>query len=206
MKKNVIDFLVLSKSIKYYGFCVVGLNLVTKELIRIIPRSNSINSAIDCRSLNYIKNGELKEVEVFDVVQIRYIKIDNPLFIQLENKKVDDTYVKYIGSYTKEIMKVIDNKKANIFGNRLPYLTKEEAMKAKHSIEVVSVKSVYIDCNKANFIYRGKEYKNVSVTDKNYRDSNEPFFFSKAWLILSLSNKAYVDGNFYKFIVTIIEK
>lgn len=213
-ENNVIDnkkellFLVLTKSAKNHNFCVAGIDLNTKKIIRLV--SNEKGDAIS--KYNFIFNG--REINCLDVIKVRGYY--HPLKIQTENF-ILNSITDYVWTATSlSIIKnfnLIDN--GNILINNLPYSHSDDASLFKGSLMIVVVDNVTIysttniqgqNKTKIDFTHKEMEYRDFRVTDFDYFALSHSVKMNKAIIVISTSETPYeLDNNFYKFVAKIYD-
>ena len=204
MKMTHIDFVVLSKSLKNKGYCVVGINVRDRKLIRLIPLCSHMYRSINKNSLNCIKNNKICQVEILDLIRIRCVKYREEK-IQKENYIVEERYVEYLGKCNESIIPTVYKSCFNLFGSTGPTINHKEALAANHSIEVIPVTKVKIYERKISFVYKNNEYESFSITDPIYRGTYGSL--NKAWLVISIPEECYnVDGLYHIIVAAIIER
>lgn len=206
-----ITVMILTKSSKYANYCVAGIDYHSGKWVRLVTEDLSSHGAIKRGSL-IDKNG--KEFQILDVIQVPVISAVNHNIVQPENVLVDTSkHMHIIGKTTiKDILAIHPAEKTNyILGNQWAYITEARVIQGQlgHSLTLVEVYNLSIihtqnpygnPKTKANFIYQGIPYKNVSVTDYRYYNMEDKTF-AKAYLVISIG--AALNGKHYKFVSAI---
>ena len=208
MKKEVA---ILTKSSKYKGYCVAGIEVNTGEWVRFVSDNEQMHGALSAIDLSY-PNGHV--CKPLDVVSVEVVRAE-PLPYQPENYLIDsDKYWKKTGECT--ILDVLDVHPAEIrpyiYGNTYPYVDGEEIDSIGYSLTLVHVSSLVISQtinfngqvkSKASFIYNGKWYNNMSVTDPDFYSLANGTRFTNAYLVISLPDTPFPEDCYYKFVAKI---
>ncbi len=209
--QNEIKFIILTKSARHGGNCVVGINIDNEEIIRLVSNNDKIKGSLSDDNMKY-PNGEI--AQPLDIVQLKLVK-HLPEIYQPENYLLDETYQwKKIKNATfQDILPYISDEN-DIFDNNIPFLTDTNINNTKKSIMVIRVKNVklYQYCSlydmgnikpktKIDFLYKSKPYEKFSVTDRDYFGENCEF--TDAILVVTLPAKPYHDY-YYKFVSKIL--
>ncbi len=205
--QNEINFLILTKSARYGGNCVVGIDLDSKKIIRLVSNNDKIKNSISDENM-ICQNGEI--ALQMDIVKIR-LSQSLPSKYQPENMLLDDSYKwqKIRKSNFQDIEPYISDDEY-IFCNSMPFLTETNINDAKKSIVIVKVNDVKIctqniqyntgeikEKTKANFRYNLDEYRNLSITDRYYFGKNDNL--SNALIVVSIPSESF-NGYYYKFV------
>lgn len=199
----ITSFLVLSKSAKYGQYCVAGIDIEKRRLIRLV--STKDGKEIHRNTFRY----RGKEVEVLDVIDV--IIESAPLSIQKENmllkRIVGNRGQKNIRELI-ELLKKIDN--GALLTDNYRYTIAEKKNIFKGSLMVIGVKNVHIHEDETlegklktriDFSYNNKKYYGFSVTDPVY--FGQTVKFDSAILLLSVSENPYQE-KYYKFVAKIL--
>jgi len=190
-----MGLLVLAKSDKNNGYCVVGINKFGK-FIRLVK--------------NFEGHALAKEQCKFNKLDFLTINaISAPLKHQRENYILNGLI-----KFSKSTSSIEDLKKyiqspAFIFSNINPWLTEEEINNQNVSFLFVEVTNLFIYENekgkhKCDFTYNNSNYKGFSITDPKYKLKNKKI--SKSLVAVSLPEVPYQKyGNdlYYKFVCAI---
>ncbi|MBQ6143675.1 MAG: hypothetical protein IJI84_04265 [Clostridia bacterium] len=190
-----IKLLVLAKSDKNNGYCVVGVNRFGK-FIRLVK--NSEGHALAKERCNFNK---------MDFLTVDAIPA--PLVQQKENY-VLGKIIDYTKSnvQTEDLQKYTQNPEF-IFLNTTPWLTEEEINSQNISFLFIEVTDLFIYENeegkyKCDFIYNNSSYKSFSITDPKFKLRNRKI--SKSFIAVSLPEipyKKYGNDLYYKFVCAV---
>ncbi|MCL2228430.1 MAG: hypothetical protein FWC00_01215 [Firmicutes bacterium] len=207
MKKQIC---ILTKSLKDRDYCVAGIDLQTKQWIRLV--SSKDGGAIPKELLDD------RNINVLDVIEIE-LKGSVPYKTQIENWLIDD-----IKQITKIGIMIFDqilrlrpyDMPKFIFGTRNSGLTVDEVKNLGHSLEMVQVQNLAFDTSvksdgrnhhRVVFDYNGYRY-NLPLTDPKFRvETIDSFVLPKATIIVSIPPVPYGEMElFYKFVARIFYK
>ena len=199
----ITSFLVLSKSAKYGQYCVAGIDIEKRRLIRLV--STKDGQEIHRNTFRY----RGREVDVLDVIDVIIEPV--PLSIQKENMLLK----RIVGNRGKrnireliELLKRIDN--GALLTDNYRYTMAEKKNIFKGSLMVIGVKNVHIHeyetlegklKTRIDFSYNNKKYYGFSVTDPVY--FGQTVKFTSAILLLSVSEHPYQE-RYYKFVAKIL--
>jgi len=205
-----IKFLILTKSARFHGNCVVGIDLDSKKLIRLVSDDEQIKKSISDENM-ICENGEIANPS--DIVRIRIIK-PVPVKYQPENVLLDCNYKwKKIRKANFNDVKPYISNDDYIFCNCREFLTESNINAAEKSIIIVKVKDINIyvkekkydngeikEKTKIDFTYNSKQYKNFSITDRNYflKECN----LNEALLVISIPSEPN-SGFYNKFVAKV---
>ncbi len=202
-----LQIVVLTKSAKHHNYCVSGINLRTKKLVRLVSQDESTMYALTPEMVIY-KTG--KECEILDIVRVR-VKENVPLQIQKENVLIDeDYYFEYIGKMDLENIKQYVTTKGIVFGNTNTYIGKETALQFGYSLGLYEVSNVILtdrtnnqgrNTKKVSFVFDGRYYEDWSMTDYAFYNISSKIA-DKAYIVVSIPEDDY-NGNYYKFVAQI---
>ena len=196
-----MDLIILTKSSKYGGYCVAGIDMQTHRWVRLVTDDESVDGALtddDCRYRDHTDMEELDIVRVQDAVPCgnRGHQSENHYFNR-------GYYFEQIGTYpASDLSKLLSPYPYPVvLGNMYERISQRE-MNMDHSLELIYVKDLDIRYNenrklKASFLYNGIRYQNFSVTDPALYGRNQDI--SCAVLAVSLGNRPY-NGFYYKYI------
>ena len=190
-----MQLLILAKSDKNNGYCVVGINKFGK-FIRLAK--NSEGHALDKEQCEFNK--------------MDFLTVDAmpaPLVHQKENYVLSK-----IINHTKSNVQAEDLQKYTqnpkfIFSNINPWLTEEEINNQNTSFLFIEVTNLFIYENdegkhKCDFIYNSSNYKGFSVTDPKFKFNDSRI--SKSLIAVSLPEfpyKKYGNDLYYKFVCAV---
>lgn len=206
---------ILTKSYKHGGYCVAGIDVSTREWIRLVNSDNPNTDEI--RKEQMFLNG--KSIECLDVIEYDFIK-NIPNSCQTENWLLNTSVKpKYIRSISiEELANIIKIEKDDFFiFNNANLLDENEISSIKRSLYIFHVQNLKIEATtyesygeirfryKCLFDYKNNQYANISLTDPVYRDvAQDGTNISNALIIASLPCVPYNDNLFYKFVAKII--
>ena len=205
---------ILTKSYKHGGYCVAGIDIATKEWIRLVNSDNPNTDEI--RKGQMFLNG--KSIECLDIIEDDFIK-NIPTLCQTENWLINSfknpQFIKSIS--VEELVNIIKIEKDDFFiFNNANLLKANEISKIKRSLYVFHVQDLKIEAStyesygeirfryKCAFDYKNVHYDNISLTDPIYRDvAQDGTNLSNALIVASLPCVPYNDDLFYKFVAKI---
>lgn len=203
---SYIKVAILTKSSKNGGFCVAGVNLDNKRLIRLVSNDNESHGALFNRHMRYQDN---TFCQVLDIAEVPVIG-PKPIDFQPENILIDENHnwKKCRQSSIGEILNIFPPKYyENLLGNPYNYITIEAISRVQYSLAWIEVKNLIITRSdrkiKAEFQYNAQKYENISVTDPDYYSTALPLQCNHAVLLVSLPDSPYKERYFYKFIAKI---
>lgn len=187
---NYVKFAVLTKSKKWHGLCVSGINIDNGQFVRLVSDDQENHGTIYEWDFKY-SNG--RSIECLDIVKAAVLGHDGAQ-LQPENLLVDKTKtIEFVDHATiEEVISmhhcdIVDK----IFANDAEYIDHEDWEKSNfgRSLLLLQVSNLKVFINsygktKANFIYEGEEYKNYSVTDFKYMDKE--LNINRAYLVVSV--------------------
>ena len=204
-----IRMVVLTKSSKYGGNCVAGIDLINGNWVRLVTEDDASHGAVSDEDL-ICKDG--RSIEVLDVIDAPVLGICNDP-VQPENVLLDlDTYIEIRGRMSiDEVVKIHPLEiKRNILGNDYGYITEARVNTVGYSLIIVEVFDLVISQEenpygkpktKARFIYQETEYENMSVTDYKFYSIQSGTKFKRAILVVSIGTP--YNGKYYKFVSAI---
>lgn len=190
-----MELLILAKSDKNNGYCVVGINRFGK-FIRLVK--NSKGHALTKEQCEFNKMDFLTVNAIFA-----------PLMHQKENYVLEEIINRTKSNMqTKDLKKYIQHPEL-IFSNTNPWITEKEINNQNTSFLFVEVTDLFIYENeegkhKCDFIYNNSSYKGFSITDPKFKLKNKNF--SKSFVAVSLPEVPYQKyGNdlYYKFVCAV---
>lgn len=205
---------ILTKSYKHGGYCVAGIDINTKEWIRLVNSDNPNTDEI--RKEQMFLNG--KPIECLDIIEYDFIR-NIPNSCQTENWLLNPALKpKFIKSISiEELANFIKIEKDDFFiFNNANLLKSNEISKIKRSLYIFHVQNLKIEAStyesygeirfryKCTFDYKNSHYDNISLTDPIYRDiTQDGINLSNALIVASLPCVPYNDDLFYKFVAKI---
>jgi len=204
-----ITFLVLTKSSKYSGYCVAGIDCKSGNWIRLITEDLQSHGAVGTEDLIY-KNG--RECQILDIIEVPIIRVVNDV-LQPENVLIDTSkYMRFVEKATiEDVLKIHPAEiRENILGNKYPYITEGKVGQLGYSLTLVKVNNLLIkqvanpDGNpktKVDFTYRFERYENISVTDYRFYLVANGTLYNEAYLVVSIGTP--YKNRYYKFVSAI---
>lgn len=211
MKKKI---LILTKSKKHNAKCVVGVDIETKELIRLITDDKNIHYSLSDEHLLYEDNTPVK---LLDIAEVDFIS-SKPSARHPEDWLINtNKKFKYIDKFCLE--KYEDCVSANItkddfiYGNSSHFLTENEFNKENKSIILAYIENIKFNLKqsqystkiiaKISFEYNNLLYQNFSFTSdySNFKDC--PCAIAVITLPDGSDNFCKEHNQFYKFVAQI---
>lgn len=204
-----VTVVVLTKSSKFSGYCVAGINYYSGEWVRLVTKDLVSHRAVRAEDLIY-EDG--KECEILDVIKVPIISSVNDV-LQPENIKMDTSkYIQLIRKATMgDVLKIHPTEIRNhILGNKYPYIKDEKVGQLGYSLTLVKVNNLLIKQvsnpggspkTKADFTYQFERYENISVTDYRFYSITDGTLFKKAYLVVSIGTP--YNNKYYKFVSAI---
>lgn len=191
-----MKLIILTKSKKYYEYCVAGVECDTGKKIRLISDDEEIAGALTDEDLQAY-NGNVKCLDIVDVEIVEHI--DN--IYQKENYLIDRKRKMTIISNI-DIIELFDtyndeNYEYIFFDNNRSF--SPIMYNLDHSIQLNKVYNVSISkttdlCGKTktrmSFSYKNRFYHDISVTDYFFVNSDNNVHFNEAIVVFSF---AYFD-------------
>lgn len=211
MKKKI---LILTKSKKHNAKCVVGVDIETKELIRLITNDKNIHYSLSDEHLLYEDNTPVK---LLDIAEVDFIG-SKPSAHHPEDWLINpNKKFKYIDKFCLE--KYEDCISANItkddfiYGNSSHFLTENEFNEGKKSIILAKIENIKFNLKqsqystkiiaKISFEYNNLLYQNFSFTS-DYSDFKDcPCAIAVITLPDGSDNFCKEHNQFYKFVAQI---
>lgn len=190
-----MELLVLAKSDKNNGYCVVGINRFG-EFIRLVK--NSEGHALDKEQCDFSK---------IDILTVSMVPA--PLIHQKENYVLVKIINRIKTNINNEDLKKYTQNPEFIFSNVNPWLTEEEINHQNSSFLFVEITDLFIYENdegkhKCDFTYNNNTYKGFSITDPKFKLKNKEI--SKCLVAVSLPEvpyKKYGNDLYYKFVCAV---
>lgn len=190
-----MELLVLAKSDKNNGYCVVGINKFGK-FIRLVK--NFEGDALNKEQCNFNK---------MDFLTVNAIPA--PLIHQKENYVLVKIINRIKTNINSEDLKKYTQNPEFIFSNVNPWLTEEEINHQNSSFLFVEITDLFIYENdegkhKCDFTYNNNTYKGFSITDPKFKLKNKGI--SKCLVAVSLPEvpyKKYGNDLYYKFVCAV---
>ena len=208
MKREVA---ILTKSSKNGGFCVAGIDLDTGEWVRFVSDNVQTHGALSRCDISFADRSICKPLDVVLVDVLGEV----PLEHQPENYLIDSTkyWTKTGRCSLSDVLKIHPSEsQPYLYGNLNPFVNSMEIGKIGYSLTLIMVSSLTISQitnnngkpkTKASFIYNGKWYSNMSVTDPDYYLVPDGTRFANAHLVVSLPDAPIGEDFYYKFVAQI---
>lgn len=200
--------IVMTKSSKFRGYCVAGID-VFGNWVRLVSADTAVDGAIP---LEYMQTDDGKEIQVLDMIEVHVVK-KVPKEYQRENVLIDlSIRPKLIKSGISLddvlIMHPLENH-SEIFASKFSYATSIylDLKQVKYSLIIINVKKLELYSinhkRKADFIYKGYKYNEISVTDPCYYNKEDRVIINNAIIVVSIGNQFH--NKYYKFIAHIFD-
>lgn len=211
MWKLTEEVLILTKSTKRGGYCVAGVNARSGKWIRLVSPDAWSHGALTnwhmiCTDGSFC--GPL------DCVRVQ-ITQEAPVQHQPENVLIDVNQ-KFEKLDTWNLQNALYLHPAEnwetVYGDTAPFLTEETIARIDRSLILIHtdwmcIKQWPTDSGKsktrANFRFGGQWYNNFAVTDPEYYRVADGTILTSAYLVVSLPDVPYDNGQYYKFIARI---
>ena len=205
------EIAILTKSSKFGGYCVAGVDINTGEWVRFVSNNVQTHGALSKCDITYKDRNICAPLDVVlvDVVGAA------PLAHQPENYLIDShKYWRKTGKCTLSDVLGVHPEEVQpyLYGNLSPFVNGNEITNIGYSLTLVKVSSLTISqttniCNKpktkASFVYNKKRYYNMSVTDPNFYSAPNGTSFADAYLVISLPDTPFPEDCYYKFVAQI---
>ena len=203
-----VKIVLLAASAKNGKACVAGM-AGDGKWIRLVTEDSETDGAVP-REYLFAENKK-NNLKLLDVIEVDLLqKMMDP--IQTENYLVNMSFPPiYHGVFSANSLSQCVSSCDYIFGNCEDSLDEKEIMKQDGSLILVKVNDLKIwgerrgdkSKSKASFVYNGRDYKRISVTDCDYfLKSDEERFHNSAYIVVSIPHKPYC-GRYYKFVSAI---
>lgn len=204
-----ILFLVLTKSSKFSGYCVAGIDCKSGNWIRLVTEDLQSHGAVGAENLIY-EDG--RKCQNLDIIKVPIINAVNDV-LQPENVLIDTSKcMRFVEKATiEDVLKIHPTEtRENILGNKYPYITEDRVRKLGHSLTLVKVNNLLIKQvanpdrqpkTKADFTYQFERYENISVTDYRFYSAANGTLYNEAYLVVSIGTP--YNNRYYKFVSAI---
>lgn len=210
MKKTV---LILTKSAKTGGYCVAGIDVNTKQWVRLVTDNEEVHKSLTDDNM-VCSNGKI--CDKLDVVEVDFIR-NAPSPHQPENELINQTVpFRYLYSYRsiEQALRHLNITPANpqyIYGNSSRRISGAEINSCRYSLCLVKVHDLEIQNsaangkrNKVGFGYQNSIYDQLSMTDRDYYFRSSPDSISEAYIVVSIPTVPFeFDNHYYKFVSAI---
>ncbi len=187
-----VKLVLLTSSAKNGMACVAGV-LGNGDWIRLVTDDPETDGAVPWEYLYASNKGDV--LKPLDVIEVDLIQ-DNMDPIQKENYLVNTSFSPiYHGVFSRKSLYQCVSKCEYIFGNCKDSLCEQEIKEQNGSLVLVQVNNLRIwgekrgdkSKSKASFVYNGRDYERISVTDGNYfLKADEERFFKTAYIVVSI--------------------
>ena len=208
MKREVA---ILTKSSKFGGFCVAGVDINTGEWVRFVSNDERTHGALSVFDITYENRKICKPLDIVSVDIVAPVSLSH----QPENYLINSNeYWVKIGECTLSDVLAVHPAEIRpyIYGNTYPYVDSAKIASIGYSLTLVHVSSLTISQTinsngrpktKASFIYNGKSYPDMSVTDPGFYSVQSGTRFANAHLVVSLPDAPVPEDRYYKFVAQI---
>lgn len=204
------EIIILTKSSKYGGLCVAGVDKNTGQWIRLVTKDGGqINR-------NIMRYEDGSSIEILDCVCVDTLGTA-ATSIQPENVCIDTSkHIKKVKRFSiKELLEIHNlEKPKTILGNNY-HVIRTNVDKVGHSLEIVKVQNAVINevmgsngylKAKLDFCYNNIFYQNMSVTDPDYFGIKSGTKLGDVIIIVSLPDDEYSKLNgYFKFVAKIFK-
>ncbi len=205
------DIVILTKSTKRGGYCVAGIDVNSGEWVRLTSSDEWRRGALTDAHMTYADGSACK---VLDCVRVEVAR-EAPIAHQPENVLIDETKrFRNLGHWTlSDVLRIHPAEQLDtVYINTDPSLDEEDMKRVDRSLILIRVPWLRLlqrTTNpekpkvKANFCYKDEWYNNISVTDPEYRDVEDRTDLRQVYIVVSLPDVPYDNGQYYKFIAKI---
>ncbi len=207
------DIVILTKSTKWGGYCVAGIDIQTGDWVRLTSSDEWRHGALTDAHMTYADGTPCK---VLDCVRVEVAR-ETPTVHQPENVLIDESKsFQKLGEWTIQDVLWIHPAEQwdTVHVNTAPFLDEEEMERVDRSLILIRVPWLRLFQRainpektrvKVNFLYNDKFYNNISMTDPEYYGVEDQTNLKNAYIVVSLPDVPYDDGKYYKFIAKIFE-
>ena len=204
------EIVILTKSSKYGGLCVAGVDFNTGDWIRL---ENKGGGQI---TNNIMRYSDGSYVRILDCVSVYFLgPAATP--IQPENVYIDTSkgFEKVKRISIEELLKIhnLENHK-NILGN-YSHVIRHNVENVGHSLELIKVQNTILHRvmgsngyfkSKLDFYYNNSHYMNMSVTDPDYFYAEDGTRLGDLIIVVSIPDDDYSKQNgYFKFVAKIFK-
>ncbi len=206
MEGRTVEALLLSSSVKHGGKCVAGVSLDTGELIRFVSEDRGTMGALTSGDMRCADGTICGPCDVVTAPVIGPV----PTAHQPENWLIDRRrYWKRSRTLTpRETAECIPVTRPRMIFDTWDICLTEE-LYPNRSLELVEAENLVFakepgKKSKVTFTYNGREYRKMSMTDREYYSASDGDRIGRAVLLLSLPEDDY-NGKYFKFVAKIFE-
>lgn len=204
---NAMEVVILTKSSKNGGYCVAGVDHNNGTWIRLVSSDDASSGALFDRHMKYEDGSACK---ILDIARVPIIGPEEGTY-QKENVLIDEgkRWEKIGRLSVGELLNLHPAEKHRyLLGNAYCYITKDAIGTVGHSLVLVQASNLVITQSperktKADFLYRGTSYRNMSVTDPDYYTVPDKTEIKSAILVMSLPDTPVNERYYYKFVAKI---
>lgn len=205
------DVVILTKSTKRGGYCVAGLDAGSGEWVRLVSPEVWSHGALTDENMTCTDGSCCGPL---DLVRVQ-IQRAEPLPRQPENMLID-VKKKFEKRGAWDLQSVLrlhpGENPETVYGNTEHFLTEELISSVDRSLLLIHTDWIRIrqwlgdagkTKTKANFRFKGQWYNNISVTDPEFYQVEDQTTYTSAYLVISLPDVPFDNGQYYKFIAKI---
>lgn len=202
------EIIVLTKSSKYGGLCVAGVDYNTGHWVRLVKKGGEqiTNNIMRYRDGSYVK--------ILDCIAVHTLGSAATL-IQPENVYIDikQGFEKVKTVSIGELLRIhnLENHK-NILGN-YSHVIRHNVENVGHSLELIRVQNAILHRtmgskgyykSKLDFHYNNVHYTNMSITDPDYFNVEDRTRLGELIIVVSIPDDDYSKNyGYYKFVAKI---
>lgn len=183
--------------VKYSGKCITGLDLDSNRIVRFVQNQQGAP----------IGNPFCNNFLLLSVYSVQLVE-RCPLNCQAENVMVDYRRAICEGEYEGGIDALYERFQTIKYDDRSFMLDSRykltDISQFKHSLELIKASDIHIQVDGktiGSFIYRGKRFRYLRVTDPAYRGIEQSI--KEAYLAISIPADDHEGQGYYKFIAAI---
>lgn len=207
------DIVILTKSTKRGGYCVAGIDIDSGEWVRLTSSDEWSHGALTNAHMTYADGTACK---VLDCVRVEVVR-EVPIAHQPENVLIDEKRkFQKLGEWTlQDVLRVHPPEQLDtVYVNTDPFLDEDGMERVDRSLVLIRVPWLRLFQRainpektrvKVNFLYNDEFYNNISMTDPEYYGVEDQTNLKNAYIVVSLPDVPYDDGQYYKFIAKIFE-
>ena len=201
--------IIMTKSSKYHGNCVTGIDTETGKWIRLMTHDEESQGAVSDVLLKYTDGTALEVLDIVNAPIEEYCG-DN---LHPENYYLDESKkIAKIGeaAFSDVLALHPDENRKYIYNNSLPFIDLDHIKYIDYSLCLVKVNdlTIYKTDNslgkkkwKASFTYNDTEYKGIAMTDPKFYHSISGTLYKDAYVVISIGTPW--DGRYFKYLSAI---
>lgn len=205
----ITEVLILACSAKHHQYCVAGIDLSTGKWIRLVSTDHPSNNAIP---LHYLYYEDHRRCTPLDVV---LVDIERPVpgTIQQENVLVNmERRLQFAGRVSTQALTPYLTTDSYIYMGTSSYMYETHVSRCRYSLGLFRVSNVELNKitdgersrYKVSFVYNGRQYYDMSMTDPDYYDQESHLICEEGYIVVSIPEDDY-NGKYYKFVSKIFE-